>query len=212
MGQPLVTLPPFPLREARGGQRLMLSTLHEEEYEFRSPSSVAVAELVAMFLEGLKERSVFAMALQDRKATGTQPGGEGAGEGGRSCGWWEGGLLVPGPGGHEAGGGQGLEQREGERPQSAQGHPWARPSLLQDKGVQQGSQPLQSEGHQGMSFFWKQGESQPGHQPVQCTPTPQPPLSSVADKDCRLRGGTQLVQGRLACGWAWERGEPWWSR
>lgn len=74
-------MPSFPLREARGGQRLMLSTLHEEEYEFRSPSSVAVAELVAMFLEGLKERSVFAMALQDRKATGTQPGGEGAGEG-----------------------------------------------------------------------------------------------------------------------------------
>lgn len=42
-----------------------------------SPSSVAIAELVAMFLEGLKERSVFAMALQDRKATGAQPGGEG---------------------------------------------------------------------------------------------------------------------------------------
>ncbi|XP_036093884.1 unconventional myosin-VIIb isoform X3 [Rousettus aegyptiacus] len=56
-------------REARGGQRLVLSTLHEEEYEFVSPSSVAIAELVAMFLEGLKERSVFAMALQDRKAT-----------------------------------------------------------------------------------------------------------------------------------------------
>ncbi|KAI4543990.1 hypothetical protein MG293_004256 [Ovis ammon polii] len=56
-------------REARGGQRLTLCTLHEEEYEFRSPSSVAIAELVAMFLEGLKERSVFAMALQDRKAT-----------------------------------------------------------------------------------------------------------------------------------------------
>uniref|UniRef100_A0A8C2S314 Myosin VIIB n=1 Tax=Capra hircus TaxID=9925 RepID=A0A8C2S314_CAPHI len=56
-------------REARGGQRLTLSTLHEEEYEFRSPSSVAIAELVAVFLEGLKERSVFAMALQDRKAT-----------------------------------------------------------------------------------------------------------------------------------------------
>uniref|UniRef100_A0A8C3X1R9 Unconventional myosin-VIIb n=1 Tax=Catagonus wagneri TaxID=51154 RepID=A0A8C3X1R9_9CETA len=56
-------------REARGGQRLVLSTLHEEEYEFQSPSSVAIAELVALFLEGLKERSVFAMALQDRKAT-----------------------------------------------------------------------------------------------------------------------------------------------
>ncbi|XP_054555587.1 unconventional myosin-VIIb isoform X2 [Talpa occidentalis] len=56
-------------REARGGQRLVLSTLHEEEYEFASPSSVAIAELVALFLEGLKERSMFAMALQDQKAT-----------------------------------------------------------------------------------------------------------------------------------------------
>ncbi|XP_029790630.1 unconventional myosin-VIIb [Suricata suricatta] len=59
----------FTNREAQGGQRLVLSTLHQEEYEFMSPSSVAIAELVAMFLEGLKERSVFAMALQDRKAT-----------------------------------------------------------------------------------------------------------------------------------------------
>ncbi|XP_054113306.1 unconventional myosin-VIIb isoform X2 [Callithrix jacchus] len=55
-------------REAQGGQRLLLSTMHEE-YEFVSPSSVAIAELVALFLEGLKERSMFAMALQDRKAT-----------------------------------------------------------------------------------------------------------------------------------------------
>uniref|UniRef100_A0A8C8YM60 Unconventional myosin-VIIb n=1 Tax=Prolemur simus TaxID=1328070 RepID=A0A8C8YM60_PROSS len=55
-------------REAQGGQRLLLSTLHED-YEFLSPSSVAIAELMALFLEGLKERSVYAMALQDRKAT-----------------------------------------------------------------------------------------------------------------------------------------------
>ncbi|KAK2109189.1 hypothetical protein P7K49_014354 [Saguinus oedipus] len=55
-------------REAQGGQRLLLSMMHEE-YEFVSPSSVAIAELVALFLEGLKERSMFAMALQDRKAT-----------------------------------------------------------------------------------------------------------------------------------------------
>lgn len=48
---------------------MLLSTLHEE-YEFVSPSSVAIAEMVALFLGGLKERSVFAMALQDRKATG----------------------------------------------------------------------------------------------------------------------------------------------
>lgn len=68
---------PLSLREALGGKRLLLSTLHKEEYEFLSPSSVAIAELVALFLEGLKERSVFAMALQDRKATGAQLGGVG---------------------------------------------------------------------------------------------------------------------------------------
>lgn len=73
----LVTLP-FISREAQGRQRLLLSTMHEE-YEFVSPSSVAIAELVALFLEGLKERSVFAMALQDRKATGARLGGVGAG-------------------------------------------------------------------------------------------------------------------------------------
>ncbi|XP_075385260.1 unconventional myosin-VIIb [Tenrec ecaudatus] len=56
-------------RAARGQQNLKLSTLHEEEYEFATPSCVAIAEMVAMFLEGLKERSMFAMALQDRKAT-----------------------------------------------------------------------------------------------------------------------------------------------
>jgi myosin-7 len=55
-------------REAPGGQRLLLSTLYEE-YEFMTPSCVSIAELVALFLGGLKERSVFAMALQDRKAT-----------------------------------------------------------------------------------------------------------------------------------------------
>ncbi|XP_045438435.1 LOW QUALITY PROTEIN: unconventional myosin-VIIb, partial [Pipistrellus kuhlii] len=57
-------------REARGGQRLLLCTLREEEYEFLSPSGVAIAELVAVLLEGLRARSVFAMALQDQKATG----------------------------------------------------------------------------------------------------------------------------------------------
>uniref|UniRef100_H0XC39 Unconventional myosin-VIIb n=1 Tax=Otolemur garnettii TaxID=30611 RepID=H0XC39_OTOGA len=55
-------------REAQGSQRLLLSTLHGE-YELLSLSSVAITEMVALFLEGLKERSVFAMALQDRKAT-----------------------------------------------------------------------------------------------------------------------------------------------
>lgn len=55
-------------RDAPGGKKLLLATL-QEEYEFVSPSSVAIAEMVALFLGGLKERSVFAMALQDRRAT-----------------------------------------------------------------------------------------------------------------------------------------------
>lgn len=65
------------LRDAPGGKRLLLSTL-QEEYELVSPSSVAIAEMVALFLAGLKERSVFALALQDRKATGTHWEREGA--------------------------------------------------------------------------------------------------------------------------------------
>lgn len=68
-------------REARGGQRLLLCTLHEEEYEFLSPSGVAIAELVAVLLEGLRARSMFAMALQDQKATGAGRGREERGEG-----------------------------------------------------------------------------------------------------------------------------------
>lgn len=75
----MVTPPVCLLRAAQGGQRLLLSTLHGEEYEFMSSSSVAIAELVALFLEGLKERSIFAMALQDRKATGAQRAGGGSG-------------------------------------------------------------------------------------------------------------------------------------
>lgn len=91
------------LREARGGQRLLLSTLHEEEYEFVSPSSVAIAELVAVFLEGLKERSVFAMALEDQKATGAWA----------RCGWW----------GQPCGMGraQGLERRVERGPRDPEG-------------------------------------------------------------------------------------------
>lgn len=65
------------LRDAPGGKKLLLATL-QEEYEFVSPSSVAIAEMVALFLGGLKERSVFAMALQDRRATGAHWEREGA--------------------------------------------------------------------------------------------------------------------------------------
>lgn len=99
-----------------------------------SPSSVAIAELVAMFLEGLKERSVFAMALQDRKATGAQPGGEG---------WivWSVGGWLAHPHvsvAHVAGLQEGPEQREGKRAtKHGGGQLWAKPSLLQNEGLKE---------------------------------------------------------------------------
>ncbi|XP_056649680.1 unconventional myosin-VIIb isoform X2 [Monodelphis domestica] len=50
-------------------QNFILSTLKAEEYVFISSESVAIAELVAMFLEGLKKRSIYAMAMRDKKST-----------------------------------------------------------------------------------------------------------------------------------------------
>ncbi|XP_044525079.1 unconventional myosin-VIIb [Gracilinanus agilis] len=50
-------------------QNFILSTLKAEEYVFTSNESVAIAELVAMFLEGLKKRSIYAMAMRDKKST-----------------------------------------------------------------------------------------------------------------------------------------------
>lgn len=78
-----------------------------------SPSSVAIAELVAVFLEGLRERSVFAMALQDQKATGAR-GGRGAGGGWRPCG---------------VGRAQGLAWRVERGPPDAEGQFPAKPCL-----------------------------------------------------------------------------------
>ncbi|XP_074157821.1 unconventional myosin-VIIb [Sminthopsis crassicaudata] len=50
-------------------QNFTLSTLKTEEYVFISSESVAIAELVAMFLGGLKKRSLYAMAIRDKKST-----------------------------------------------------------------------------------------------------------------------------------------------
>ena len=49
--------------------------------------------------------------------------------------------------------------RERERPQSTQGHPWARPSLLQDKGVQEGSQPSKVKGTEGCPSSGSRGRA-----------------------------------------------------
>ncbi|XP_028930002.1 unconventional myosin-VIIb [Ornithorhynchus anatinus] len=51
------------------GQSFTLHTLQGEEYVLTSVHSVVIAELVAKFLEGLKMRSNYAMAVKDRKQT-----------------------------------------------------------------------------------------------------------------------------------------------
>ncbi|XP_025935824.1 unconventional myosin-VIIb [Apteryx rowi] len=49
------------------GQSCTLITLRGEEFVLTSANSAAIAELVVMFLEGLKKRSRFAMAMQEKK-------------------------------------------------------------------------------------------------------------------------------------------------
>ncbi|XP_064021334.1 unconventional myosin-VIIb [Pogoniulus pusillus] len=50
------------------GQSCTLITLRAEEFVLTSVNSVVIAELVVMFLEGLKKRSQFAVAMQEKKS------------------------------------------------------------------------------------------------------------------------------------------------
>ncbi|XP_057282393.1 unconventional myosin-VIIb isoform X1 [Pezoporus wallicus] len=50
------------------GQSCTLITLRAEEFVLTSVNSVVIAELVVMFLEGLKKRSRFAVAMQEKKS------------------------------------------------------------------------------------------------------------------------------------------------
>ncbi|XP_075273720.1 unconventional myosin-VIIb [Opisthocomus hoazin] len=50
------------------GQSCTLITLRAEEFVLTSVNSVVIAELVVMFLEGLKKRSRFAMAMHEKKS------------------------------------------------------------------------------------------------------------------------------------------------
>ncbi|KAJ7426105.1 hypothetical protein WISP_19047 [Willisornis vidua] len=50
------------------GQSCTLITLRAEEFVLTSVNSVVIAELVVTFLEGLKKRSQFAVAMQDKKS------------------------------------------------------------------------------------------------------------------------------------------------
>ncbi|NWS02845.1 MYO7A protein, partial [Motacilla alba] len=52
------------------GQSCTLITLRSEEFVLTSVNSVVIAELVVMFLEGLKKRSQFAVAMHEKKPQG----------------------------------------------------------------------------------------------------------------------------------------------
>ena len=51
-------------------QTFTLSTVRSEEFTFQSPNAEDIRDLVVYFLEGLKKRSKFVIALNDYKASG----------------------------------------------------------------------------------------------------------------------------------------------
>ena len=51
-------------------QTFTLATVRSEEFTFQSPNAEDIRDLVMYFLEGLKKRSKFVIALQDYKAPG----------------------------------------------------------------------------------------------------------------------------------------------
>lgn len=51
-------------------QTFTLSTVRGEEFTFQSPNAEDIRDLVVYFLEGLKKRSIFVIAVQDYKAPG----------------------------------------------------------------------------------------------------------------------------------------------
>lgn len=52
------------------GQSFTLATVKGDEYTFTSPNAEDIRDLVVTFLEGLKKRSKFVIALQDYKPQG----------------------------------------------------------------------------------------------------------------------------------------------
>jgi myosin VIIa len=51
-------------------QTFTLVTVRGEEFTFQSPNAEDIRDLVVYFLEGLKKRSRYVIALQDYKAPG----------------------------------------------------------------------------------------------------------------------------------------------
>ena len=50
------------------GQSFTLATVKSDEFTFTSPNAEDIRELVVTFLEGLKKRSRYVIALQDYRA------------------------------------------------------------------------------------------------------------------------------------------------
>jgi len=53
------------------GQSFTLATVKGEEYTFTSPNAEDIRDLIVTFLEGLKTRSKYVIALQDYQAPST---------------------------------------------------------------------------------------------------------------------------------------------
>lgn len=53
------------------GQSFTLATVKGDEFTFTSPNAEDIRDLVVTFLEGLKKRSKYVIALQDYKAPST---------------------------------------------------------------------------------------------------------------------------------------------
>lgn len=54
------------------GQSFTLATVKGDEYTFTSPNAEDIKDLVVTFLEGLKKRSKYVIAIQDYTSPGTQ--------------------------------------------------------------------------------------------------------------------------------------------
>lgn len=52
------------------GQSFTLATVKGDEYTFTSPNAEDIRDLVVTFLEGLKKRSKYVIALQDYSSAG----------------------------------------------------------------------------------------------------------------------------------------------
>ena len=52
------------------GQSFTLATVKSDEYTFTSPNAEDIRDLVVTFLEGLKKRSKYVIALQDYSGPG----------------------------------------------------------------------------------------------------------------------------------------------